>query len=160
MDRYRLTERTQSAEISIEGGPEPFDCKNLSVADSASETLEAAPGSELESDSTIQGIEPGMGSLDDGGQPDGGSGSEISCDVPEDGVVFEGLSMCMDIAAGSAENVLTVPATAVAGRLGVLISMAIVSNPRLINSVLATGLDEMPGFLVNAPCWAWGFPLR
>ena len=25
---------------------------------------------------------------------------------------------------------------------------------------LATGLDEMPGFLVNAPCWAWGFPLR
>ena len=67
MDRYRLTERTQSAEISIEGGTEPFDCKNLSVADSASEALEAAPGSELESDSTIQGIEPGMGSLDDGG---------------------------------------------------------------------------------------------
>ncbi|ALQ29434.1 hypothetical protein AA310_16010 [Arthrobacter sp. YC-RL1] len=101
-----------------------------------------------------------MGSLDDGGQPGGGSGSEISCDVPEHGVVFERLSMCMDIDAGSAENVLIVPATAVAGRLGVLISMAIVSNPRLINSVLATGLDEMPGFLVSAPCWAWGFPLR
>lgn len=75
-------------------------------------------------------------------------------------MVFERLSMCMDIDAGSAENVLTVPATAAAGGLEMLISMAIVSNPRLINSVLATGLDEMPGFLVNAPCWAWGFSLR
>lgn len=97
-----------------------------------------------------------MGSSDDGGQPGGGSGSEISCDVPEDGVVFEGLSMCMDIGAGSAENVLTVPATAVACGLEVLISMAIVSNPKLINSVLATGLDEMPGFLVNAPLLGMG----
>lgn len=118
LDRYRLMEGTKSAEISIEGGPEPFDCKNLSVADSASETLESAPGSELGSDSTIQGIEPGMGSSDDGGQPGGDSGSEISCDVPEDVVVFDGLSMRMDIDAGSAENVLTVPVTAVRGLVG------------------------------------------
>lgn len=118
LDRYRLMEGTKSAEISIEGGPEPFDCKNLSVADSASETLESAPGSELGSDSTFQGIEPGMVSSDDGQQPSGGSGSEISCDVPEDVVVFDGLSMRMDIDAGSAENVLTVPVTAVRGLVG------------------------------------------
>ncbi|MCW4464306.1 ABC transporter permease [Glutamicibacter sp. MNS18] len=50
----------------------------------------------------------------------------------------------------------SVVATAVAGGLGVLISVAVVSNPRLINSVLATGLDEMPGFPVEAALLGMG----
>lgn len=50
----------------------------------------------------------------------------------------------------------SVVATAVAGGLGVLISVAIVSNPKLINAVLATGLDEMPGFPVNAALLGMG----
>ena len=50
----------------------------------------------------------------------------------------------------------SVVATAVAGGLGVLISVAIVSNPKLINAVLATGLDEMPGFPVDAALLGMG----
>lgn len=50
----------------------------------------------------------------------------------------------------------SVVATAVAGGLGVLISVALVTNPRLINAVLATGLDQMPGFPVNAALLGMG----
>jgi putative ABC transport system permease protein len=44
----------------------------------------------------------------------------------------------------------SVVATAVAGGLGVMISVALVTNPKLINSVLAMGIDDMPGFPVDA----------
>ncbi|PRA00164.1 ABC transporter permease [Arthrobacter sp. MYb224] len=50
----------------------------------------------------------------------------------------------------------SVVATAVAGGLGVLISVALVSNPKLINAVMATGLDEMPGFPVQAALLGMG----
>lgn len=50
----------------------------------------------------------------------------------------------------------SVVATAVAGALGVMISVALVSNPKLINSVLATGLDQMPGFPVQAALLGMG----
>lgn len=114
LDRYRLMEGAREAEITIDGGPEPFDCKNLSVADSASETVDQEQGSEAANEEIITGLgsEPGQE------QPGGASGSEISCVVPEDVVVFDGLSMRMSIDAGSAENVLTVPVTAVRGLVG------------------------------------------
>lgn len=114
LDRYRLMEGAREAEITIDGGPEPFVCKNLSVADSASESIDQEQGSEAANEETITGLgsEPGQE------QPGGASGSEISCVVPEDVVVFDGLSMRMDIDAGSAENVLTVPVTAVRGLVG------------------------------------------
>ncbi|MFJ2618376.1 ABC transporter permease [Glutamicibacter sp. NPDC087344] len=50
----------------------------------------------------------------------------------------------------------SVVATAVAGGLGVLISMAIVTNPKLINTVLSTGLDQMPGFPLGAALLGMG----
>lgn len=50
----------------------------------------------------------------------------------------------------------SVVATAVAGGLGVLMSVALVSNPTLINMVLSAGLDEMPGFPVGAALLGMG----
>lgn len=49
---------------------------------------------------------------------DSDSSSEISCVVPTETVVFDGLNMTMEIDAGSAEDVLTVPVSAVRGLVG------------------------------------------
>lgn len=108
LDRYRIMDETLEATVSIEGGPEPFTCINLSIGDSATEN---AASESVEDDSTMDipsGEEPSEPS----------SGSEITCDVPEDVVVFDGLDMNMDIDAGSAEDVLTVPVTSVRGLVG------------------------------------------
>lgn len=50
----------------------------------------------------------------------------------------------------------SVVATAVAGGLGVLISVALVSNPKLINMVMMTELDQMPAFPVGAALLGMG----
>ncbi|TAP27011.1 ABC transporter permease [Arthrobacter sp. S41] len=44
----------------------------------------------------------------------------------------------------------SIVATAVAGGLGVLISVAVVTNPKVISLVLGQGIDQMPGFPVGA----------
>lgn len=44
----------------------------------------------------------------------------------------------------------SVVATAVAGGIGVLISVAVVTNPKVINVILGSGIDQMPGFPVGA----------
>ncbi|RWZ83286.1 ABC transporter permease [Glutamicibacter sp. HZAU] len=50
----------------------------------------------------------------------------------------------------------SVVATAVAGALGVLISVALVSNESLLNMVLATELDQMPHFPLDAALLGMG----
>lgn len=50
----------------------------------------------------------------------------------------------------------SVVATAVAGGLGVLISVALVSNESLLNMVLATELDQMPPFPLDAALLGMG----
>ncbi|MGH3653299.1 ABC transporter permease [Glutamicibacter sp.] len=50
----------------------------------------------------------------------------------------------------------SVVATAVAGGLGVLISVALVSNENLLSMVLATELDQMPGFPLDAALLGMG----
>lgn len=102
LDRYRLSDSTNEATITIDGGPEPFTCTSLSIGDTSSQAPTTTPGSQdLETPDT-----------------EDASGSEISCAVPTDTVFFDGLSMRMDIDAGSAKNVLTVPVTAVRGLVG------------------------------------------
>ncbi|QIV88249.1 efflux RND transporter periplasmic adaptor subunit [Glutamicibacter mishrai] len=108
LDRYRIMDENLDATISIEGGPEPFTCVNLNVGDQASETP-ANAASEEEAAMDDSAAQP---------QDESSSGSEVSCDVPKDVVVFDGLDMTMDIDAGSAEDVLTVPVTAVRGLVG------------------------------------------
>jgi len=108
LDRYRIMDETLEATVSIEGGPEPFTCKNLSIGDSASKNVEPeTPGEDAEM------ADPAVDA-----QGESSSGSEISCDVPEDVVVFDGLDMNMDVNAGSADDVLTVPVTSVRGLVG------------------------------------------
>jgi macrolide-specific efflux system membrane fusion protein len=91
---YRLTEQPTEAQVSVQGGPAPFACTNLTI-------LTPLPG------------EGGGG--DPSGDPSAGAGTTVRCAVPHDVRVFPGLVADMTIAGGIAENVLTVPMTAVQG---------------------------------------------
>lgn len=102
LDLYRLVDMPRSATVTIEGGPAPFKCGDLSIDGATPDTStdgEVDPAEEPE--------------FQEG--PSGEGGEAISCRVPEDVRVFNGLSMTMTIDAGSAEDVLVVPVSSVRG---------------------------------------------
>jgi macrolide-specific efflux system membrane fusion protein len=86
---YRLTEEPTEAQVTVQGGPAPFTCGSLTII-----TPTASAGSEGEGE---------------------GGGTTVRCQIPADVRVFAGLVADMTIAGGIAENVLTVPLTAVLG---------------------------------------------
>ncbi|WP_130448776.1 efflux RND transporter periplasmic adaptor subunit [Zhihengliuella halotolerans] len=102
LDRYRLLDASLSAVVTIEGGPEPFGCDRLVFSDAASEKP-PEPTAEEE----MMGEEPG-----------GENGSSVSCRVPGHVTVFDGLSMSMEIDAGTVDDAVVVPVTAVRGLVG------------------------------------------
>lgn len=83
--QYKLLTQPTEAEVTIVGGPAPFTCTGLTISS------------------------PLAGSGDQGG------GTTVRCAIPADVRVFPGLSATLTIAGGIAENVLTVPTTAVEG---------------------------------------------
>lgn len=107
LDRYRLAANPDRATVTIESGPKPFTCTDLSIGDAATETItEDAPEGEM-----MEG-EPGA-------EGDSGAGARISCLVPEKVTVFDGLTMTMAIDAGKSDgDVVTIPVTAVTGLVG------------------------------------------
>jgi macrolide-specific efflux system membrane fusion protein len=90
--QYRLTQVPPEAQVAITGGPAPFACTGLtiSVADAAPDTAGDGPGAS-------------------------GGTTTAHCTVPAGVKVFAGLAAELTIAAGSAEDVLVVPTTAVEG---------------------------------------------
>lgn len=92
--QYRLTSAPTEAVVTIAGGPAPFTCTGLKIA-----TPLAGSG------------QPST----DGGAPAETGSTTVRCAVPGDVQVFPGLSAQVKISAGSAEDVLTVPTTAVEG---------------------------------------------
>lgn len=102
LDRYRLVDASVEAVVTIENGPEPFGCGRVVVGDAATET-----SSEPTEEEQMMGVETGSE-----------TGSSVSCAVPDHVTVFDGLSMSMEIDAGSVEDVVVVPVTAVRGLVG------------------------------------------
>lgn len=91
--QYRLTQLPSEAQVVIAGGPAPFACTGLTISTTdaaASADPEAAP-------------EPVT------------AGATVRCAVPAEVTVFPGLTAEVTIAAGSADDVLAVPTTAVEG---------------------------------------------
>jgi multidrug efflux pump subunit AcrA (membrane-fusion protein) len=105
LDQYRLLKMPESATVTIEGGPAPFKCHDLSIGGS---TAPEAPSDEFNDPAE----EPEFQGPESGG---GGGGEAITCRVPRDVRVFNGLTMTMVVDAGTAEDVLVVPVTAVRG---------------------------------------------
>jgi macrolide-specific efflux system membrane fusion protein len=93
---YRLLNQPTEATVTVIGGPAPFVCGSLTISTS------------------LAGATP-----DDGAAAGGGTapatGTTVRCSVPGEVKVFNGLQAEMKIPGGSAENVLTVPVTAVEG---------------------------------------------
>lgn len=94
---YRLTARPSEATVTVQDGPAPFTCGNL--------TLATAGASDDASDASDPSSDAGSG----------GGGTELTCDVPADVTVFPGLEVTVAVPAGKAEGVLTLPTTAVQG---------------------------------------------
>ena len=94
---YRIQDVPESATISIKNGPAPFECGSLEII-----TPQTAPKNNTTPEN------PGEGG--------GASGIQARCVVPEEQKVFAGLQVTMDIVAGQATDVLTLPASAVEGR--------------------------------------------
>lgn len=112
---YRLLDPPDKANVDVDKGPEPFDCTGLKVDDGggASSGKESDPPAAEAPDPEAEAPAPDDGSGDAGG----GSGSaEARCTVPKDVKVFDGLALTLTIDAGSAEDVLAVPVTAVRGQ--------------------------------------------
>ncbi|WP_053202364.1 hypothetical protein [Jiangella muralis] len=108
--QYRLVSGPTSAEVQARGGPAPFACTDLRTGRSA--------GGGGDGGSESGGGDEAGAAPDDPIAPDqsgGGSSTAISCTVPPDVTVFDGLAATMVIEAGRAENVVVVPVTAVEG---------------------------------------------
>ncbi|MEZ2372375.1 hypothetical protein [Arthrobacter sp. RCC_34] len=115
--QYRLLDRPAKAEVTVTGGPAPFTCSDVALgkatgsADSKTSTDSGAGGAS--GGAGRPGPGPGQGT----GASDGGSTATgtVSCPVPATVKVFPGLGATLKLTAGVAENVLTVPLTAVKG---------------------------------------------
>lgn len=125
---YRLTTQPTEAEVAIVGGPAPFTCTRLKI------------------------ITPLPGADDGEGGEGGSSGTTVRCSVPGDVRVFSGLTAQLTIAGGIAENVLTVPTTAVEGGSGTGIVYLVgpdgATEPREVTLGLSDGISvEVTGGL-------------
>ncbi|MCI0155958.1 efflux RND transporter periplasmic adaptor subunit [Leifsonia shinshuensis] len=96
--QYRLIHRPTEATVTVTGGPAPFVCTGLSITTPPATASDTAPNAA-----------PG------GGAGGGDSTTTVRCAVPAEVTVFAGLKADVTISAGRAENVLTVPTTAVKG---------------------------------------------
>ncbi|MBO1266596.1 efflux RND transporter periplasmic adaptor subunit [Arthrobacter cavernae] len=120
--QYRLLGKPGSAEISLVGGPAPFQCaavtlKNNASDDGGSSTPAGGPGGVgmsvpgISAPAAVAIPGPGAGAPQDGGPATG----TLSCAIPSGTEVFAGLGATMTVSAGVATNVVTVPLTSVKG---------------------------------------------
>ena len=119
---YRLTEQPTEAQVTVQGGPAPFTCGGLTI-------VTPLPGS-------------GGGGSGDGSGEGGGSGTTVRCHVPSDVRVFSGLVAELTIAGGIAEDVLTIPMTAVQGAADTGIVYVILPDGTQEERTVTLGLND------------------
>jgi membrane fusion protein (multidrug efflux system) len=97
--QFRLLAPPSTAEVEVQGGPAPFTCTGLTLG---------APPAAADDAKDPAGAPP---------QGNGGSGGGTTarCAVPAGVTVFAGMGATVRVQAGTAENVLVVPVTAVQG---------------------------------------------
>jgi membrane fusion protein (multidrug efflux system) len=100
-EQFRLLSPPSTAEVEVQGGPAPFTCTGLTLG---------APAATGDGEGTA--APPAAGPPGDGGA---GGGTTARCSVPAGVTVFAGMGATVRVNAGTAENVLVVPITAVQG---------------------------------------------
>jgi macrolide-specific efflux system membrane fusion protein len=118
---YRLTEQPTEAQVAVQGGPAPFTCAGLTI-------ITPLPGS--------------GGGEGEGSGEGGGSSTTVRCRVPAEVRVFSGLVADLTIAGGIAENVLTVPMTAVQGAADTGIVYVILDDGTQEERPVTLGLND------------------
>lgn len=97
---YRIQNAPEQATITITNGPAPFTCTGLRIeTPKASANAQASPAAPSSS-----------------GDAANSGGIRAVCPIPAEQKVFPGLQVTMDVVAGSATGVLTLPISAVEGR--------------------------------------------
>lgn len=99
--QFRILGRANTAMVTVNGGPAPFPCSNVSMG--------RTPAAETGISTQAQAAGPGQP------EPEAPAAGSFSCSIPADVPVFAGLGAAIDITAGQAEGVVTVPTTAVQG---------------------------------------------
>ncbi len=120
---YRLQDLPSTATILINNGPAPFECTNLRVSNPR----------------------PNAGAANNGETSGASDGIKLLCNVPSEQKVFHGLKITMEVIAGQATGVLTVPLTAVEGRFevgAVYIPGDKPGNPQRVEVELGISDDE------------------
>jgi macrolide-specific efflux system membrane fusion protein len=120
--QYRLLDKPGEATVTITGGPAPFTCGNLTISSPTSPQAPSDPNS---------------------GEPaPSGSGTTVRCSVPGDVTVFSGLTAAMTIPAGSAEDVLVIPTTAVDGGGGTGVVFVVDADGAQAERSITLGLSD------------------
>ncbi len=117
--QYRLLEQPTEATVTVTGGPAGFTCTGLTI----STALAGAGGGE-------------------GEDPTAGSGTTVKCAVPAEVKVFPGLTAQLTIAGGIAENVLTLPMTAVVGAAGSGVVYAVLPDGSTEERPVTLGIND------------------
>ena len=124
--QYRLTSAPTEAVVTIAGGPAPFTCPGLAITTPLS----------------------GAGAGEDGGGAASGgvggeaSGTTVRCVVPAEVRVFPGLSAQVKISAGSADDVLVVPITAVEGGAETGVVWLLTPDGEQVEQTVRLGLSD------------------
>lgn len=116
--QYRLLQKPTEAEVAINGGPAPFTCTGLTITTGST------------------------GAGGDGGDGGTASGTVVRCAVPAEVQVFPGLTAKVTIAGGLAENVLTLPLTAVEGAAGTGVVYLIGADGEPVETPVTLGLSD------------------
>ncbi|WP_309132177.1 hypothetical protein [Brevibacterium sp.] len=107
-DLYRIPQLPETAAITITDGPKPFDCEKLRLD---------------QGDGTVRGSAAGTPGGADGESPapegsgsgDSSEGPQLTCTIPSTVTVYNNLALTMVVEAGSVEDAIVVPVTAVRG---------------------------------------------
>jgi len=102
--QFRLLAPPSEATVTVPGGPGPFACTDVRAGVPEGDDAPPSAGGA----SVDPYADPGAAA----GTP---TGAEVSCRVPADAVAFPGLSATLELTAGSAQDVLVLPVTAVQG---------------------------------------------
>jgi len=102
--QFRLLAPPSEATVTVPGGPAPFACTDV-LAGVPEDDAQPSTGG----DAAVDPYDPYAAAA---GTP---TGAEVSCRVPADAVAFPGLSATVELTAGSAQDVLVLPVTAVEG---------------------------------------------
>lgn len=101
--QFRLMGKPTTATGTVTNGPAPFSCQNVKLSNT--EVPANAPAANAQD----PGIMPGSGAATESGT------GQVSCAIPTDVAVFPGLGATINLTAGEAKDVLTLPLTAVKG---------------------------------------------